>query len=39
MDNSTNITIVAHFNGSVIKNTEQGVIFMSDEPAYFGFKS
>ena len=32
MDNSSNVTIVAHFNGSVIKNTEEGVIFMSDEP-------
>ena len=32
MDNSLNVTVIAHFNGSVIKNTEEGVIFMSDEP-------
>ena len=32
MDNSSNVTVIAYFNGSVIKNTEEGVIFMSDEP-------
>ena len=32
MDNSLNVTVIVHFNGSVIKNTEEGVIFMSDEP-------
>ena len=31
MDNSANIIAIAHFNGTVIKNTEEGVIFMSDE--------
>ena len=35
MDNSTNITVIVHFNGAVITNTEQGVIFTSDEPTYF----
>ena len=35
MDNSTDITIIAYFNGSVIKNTEHGVIFIYDEPVYF----
>ena len=35
MDNSTNITVVVHFNGAVITNTEQGVIFTSDESTYF----
>ena len=27
MDNSTNIIIIVHFNGSVITNTECDVIF------------
>ena len=31
MDNSANITVIAHFNGSVIKNIKEGVVFMSDE--------
>ena len=31
MDNNSNIIVIAHFNGSVIKNTEESVIFMSDE--------
>ena len=32
MDNSTNIIVIAHFNSSIIKNIEECVIFMSDEP-------
>ena len=32
MDNSTNITVIAHFNGYVIKNTKEDVVFMSDKP-------
>ena len=35
MDNTANVTIIAHFNSFVIKNTEQGVIFMSNEQTYF----
>ena len=35
MNNNINVVVVAHFNGFVIKNTEEGVIFMSDEPVYF----
>ena len=35
MDNSTNVIVVVYFIGSIITNTEQGVIFMSDEPTYF----
>ena len=35
MDNSTNITIIIHFNGSVIINTEYGENFMFDELTYF----
>ena len=37
IDNNTNVT-VAHFNGYVIENTEEGVIFMwFDEPTCFSF--
>ena len=32
MDNNVNIIIITHFNGFVIKNIEECVIFMSDEP-------
>ena len=35
MDNSTDITVILHFNGSIIINTEYGVIFMCDEPTCF----
>ena len=35
MDNNTNITIVVHFNGSIIINIEYSVIFMFHELAYF----
>ena len=31
MDNSVNITVIVHFNSSVIKSTEEGVVFKSDE--------
>ena len=31
MDNSINITVIAHFNGSIIKNTEEGMVFLFDE--------
>ena len=31
MDNSVNITVIVHFNSSVIKNIEEGVVFKSDE--------
>ena len=31
MDNSINVIVVAHFNGSVIKNTEKDVIFIFDK--------
>ena len=31
MDSSTNVTVITHFNSSVIKNIEEGVIFMFDE--------
>ena len=32
MDNSANITVIAHFNDSVIKNIEEGVVFIFDKP-------
>ena len=35
MNNSTNVTVIAHFNDSIIKNIEECGIFMSDEPTYF----
>ena len=35
MDNNTNVTIIIYFNGSIIINTENDVIFMSNEPTYF----
>ena len=32
MDNTANVTLITHFNGSVIKNIEECMIFMSNEP-------
>ena len=37
MDNSINVTVIAHFNGSIIKNTEECVIFMFDKPLIIVF--
>ena len=31
MDYNANVTVITHFNGSIIKNTDEGVIFMSDK--------
>ena len=31
MGNSANVTVITHFNSSVIKNIEEGVIFTFDE--------
>ena len=32
MDNSANVTIIAYFNGFIIKNIEECVIFVFDKP-------
>ena len=32
MDNSANIIVITYFNGFIIKNTQKGVVFMSEEP-------
>ena len=35
MDNSTNVTVVVYFNGSVITNTKHDMILIFDKLVYF----
>ena len=35
MDSSSEITVLIYYNGSVIQNTNEGVIFIFNKQAYF----